>query len=289
MAALMGCTGPVAPARPSAGSPVTATATATAIASPMPTATPVARFEVDYQEPTKTYGGDARVIELYVPKLAPGATAPLVVVLHAYNSSPFAVILASRFDLVAARYGAIVVAPPAASRGWDAEVSSGQSPKPNADTRYLAALLADLKASLPIDSTRVFVTGFSFGAVMTDRLGCEFADQITAIAIDAGESWSDTCRPAQPISVLVLHGTSDSTFDYAGAQSLAARWRRVDECTGDPVTSQLGPTTTAESIEGCKAGTAVELVTIAGGIHMWFRDPNATELAWQFFTAHPRH
>jgi polyhydroxybutyrate depolymerase len=286
MAVLMGCTAsPIATARRSAGPSVAPTATA----RPVPTATPVARFDVDYEELQTNYGGDARVIELYVPKLAPGATAPLVVVLHALNSSPFAVILASRFDLIAARYGAIVVAPPAASRGWDAEVASGDRPQPNADTRYLAALLADLKGSLPIDPKRVFVAGFSFGAVMTDRVGCEFADQIAAIAIDAGESWSDTCRPAEPVSVLIMHGTSDSTFEYSGAQSLAARWRRVDECTGDPMTSQLGATTTADTIEGCKAGTAVELVTIAGGIHMWFRDPNATELAWQFFIAHPRH
>jgi polyhydroxybutyrate depolymerase len=257
---------------------------ASASPSAVPSATPAARFVVDYQELTKTYNGDARVLELYVPKLPPDTTAPLIVMLHALNSSPFAAIMLTHFDLVAARYGAIVVAPPSAGRGWVTDLR----PEPDADIRYLSALLDDLRATLPVDPKQVFVAGFSIGAVMTDRVGCEFADRVAAIAIDSGSPWSDTCQPAKPVSALIMHGTADSTFDYADAQALAARWRLVDACPGDPVTSQLGSSATAETSDGCEAGTAVEFVTIPGGIHAWFTHPDATELAWQFFAKHPR-
>jgi polyhydroxybutyrate depolymerase len=285
MAAFSACTTGPAPLTSLSAAPSGVPA---ATESQMPSPTPTPKFQVGHVELSTNYDGDKRVVELYVPKLPPGRSAPLVVMLHALNSSPFAAILLTRFDLIAERYGAIVAAPPSAGRGWDAAVCCGRSPEPNADTRYLSALLADLMGAFPVDRKRVFVAGFSMGAVMADRVGCEFADRVAAIAIDAGMSWSDACQPAKPVSVLIVHGTSDDTFRYSLGQSLAKRWRSVETCTEIPMTSRVGSTATAELFNGCKAGSVVEFVTVAGGTHAWFEDPDATELAWQFFSTHPR-
>ncbi|PZR65231.1 MAG: hypothetical protein DLM71_00215 [Chloroflexi bacterium] len=270
-------------ARPVATIEVSAAPTSLSTVTPSPT--PTAAFEVDYRELPTNYDGDKRLVGLYVPKLEPGRKVPLVVMLHAYRSSPFGANMLAHFDLVAERYGAIVAYPPSAGPGWDADGSPGA---PDRDSRYLSALLTHLIAELPVDPRRVFVAGFSVGAEMADRVGCEFADRVAAVAIVSGTPWSDRCQPDRPVSVLVMHGTADSTFDYASAQTLAERWRRADGCSGDPTNSQLGPTATAEIVDGCHAGTEVEFVTFAGGTHEWFQEPDATQLAWQFFIAHPR-
>jgi polyhydroxybutyrate depolymerase len=258
----------------------------------MPSATPTPVFEVMQRSLQTSYGGDERTVELFVPKLPPGRKAPLVIMLHAYGSNPDAAILSTRFDLTAERYGAIVAFPKSAGVGWNAYVPPSDRPKPNRDTRYLSALLAHLSADLPVDRQRVFVAGFSIGAVMADRVGCEFADRIAAVAIVAGMSWSDACHPSRPVSALIMHGTSDSTFKYALGQSLAERWRRVDDCPDGATTRQLGPKAAVETVDTCAAGSSVAFMTVDGGAHEWFYEPyapDATELAWQFFVEHPRH
>jgi polyhydroxybutyrate depolymerase len=278
---LVGCSTPGSPSAPAA---TPASASPASIATPSPTAA----FEVEHRELETAFAGDERIVQLFLPKLPAGAKAPLVIVLHALGSTPSGEVQETRFDLVAERNGAIVAFPPSAGRGWDALVCCGDPVEPNEDTRYLDALIDHLSAEFPVDAKRVFVTGFSIGAVMTDRLGCQFADRVAAIAIDAGTPWSDTCNPAKPVSVLVMHGTGDNTFKYATAQELADRWRRVDRCPGSPATRQITPRASAVSSTGCAEGTAVEFVTIEGAPHQWFGDPDATELAWQFFAAHPR-
>jgi polyhydroxybutyrate depolymerase len=273
---LVGCSTPGGqPSAPAAAASISPASTATS--------SPTAAFDVEHRELETAFAGDERIVQLFMPKLPAGTKAPLVIVLHALGSTPSGEVRETRFDLVAERYGAIVAFPPSAGRGWDALVCCGDPIGPNEDTRYLDALIDHLAAEFPVDPKRVFVTGFSIGAVMTDRVGCQFADRVAAIAIDAGTPWSDTCNPAKPVSVLIMHGTGDNTFKYATAQELAERWRRVGRCAGSPTARQITAKASAVTSTGCAEETAVEFVTIEGAPHQWFGDPDATELAWQFF------
>jgi polyhydroxybutyrate depolymerase len=114
--------------------------------------------------------------------------------------------------------------------------------------------------------------------------------------------------------VLIIHGTADQNLPYnggVGTKALARHqvrpvsyavntWRALDGCPDSAATTTAG-TVTHSVWAPCRHGTAVELYTIQGGGHAWpggrrmagFLDEpsnalDATEVAWEFFVAHPR-
>src|SRR5207253_1547334 len=64
------------------------------------------------------------------------------------------------------------------------------------------------------DPKRIYVTGFSIGAVMAERVGVELSDIVAAVASVEGTIKIDAAtavtvpRAAAPISVLLLHADS---------------------------------------------------------------------------------
>jgi polyhydroxybutyrate depolymerase len=255
------------------------------------TQTPVPTPAVSPVEPRDMaidVAGDKRTVLVLMPDLEPGERVPLLVMLHADGGSPFAMLMASGADYLAARERLIVLLPPARvipSHGgrWDAVVPPREKISDSPDIAFLSGMLRWVGRKLPVDSQRVFVAGFSMGAVLADRMACQAADQVTGVAIDAGSSWSSTCDPARPVSVILLHGTSDNVFDFEDAAVLADRWREVDDCANRPESEAIDEDVVTFVNRDCAAGSRVELVRIEGETHRWFTEPSATWLAWQFF------
>lgn len=96
-----------------------------------------------------------------------------------------------------------------------------------------------------IDPGRVFVTGMSAGGFMANRLACDRADVVAAVAPVAGTLGSNVgCGPSRPVAVMEIHGTADPVVPYGGgpmvgrggpidivaAPELASRWRAIDGC-----------------------------------------------------------
>jgi polyhydroxybutyrate depolymerase len=286
---LTGCTGSPAtvsagPAAPSPTSPAQTRSAPIATPAIRPTPAPTGISAPKRQE-SIAVGDDGRVVDLFVPTIPSGAKAPLLVLLHASGESPYVMAQTSRAGELAARAGVIVALPPARSRRWDGMVSSGDPVSPSADATYILGLIDRLTTELPIDAGRVFVAGFSIGAVMSERIGCQFADRVTAIALDAGAPWSDECSPSRPLPILVLHGTADSTFRIGLATTVVDRWRAADGCRGEPVESQLSDIATSVLNDDCDAGVTVEFVRYEGSGHRWLANPDATDVIWDFFAA----
>jgi len=232
--------------------------------------------------------GDERNVRVYLPAPEPTAKVPLVVFLHASGETPTTAVRDTAFDQLAGRAGFMVAFPPAEDGRWTAQVTPGLSDSP-VDERYLGGLIDRLIDELPVDPERVFVAGFSIGAVMTDRLACRFADRIAAVAIVSGAPWTGApCSPLRPVSVLIMHGTADSTFRYAAARRLNDQWLALDECPPPSAAQPVGEGASAVTASACDSGTTVEFVTVKNGWHTWFSAPDATALAWQFFIEHGR-
>jgi len=268
---------PGTPSETAATSVATAPATPTA-AAPTPDVSPAPK-----RQESITVGNDERVVDVFVPSLPAGDKAPLLLLLHANGESPYVMANESRAGELAAREGVIVALPPAREHRWIVMVSPGDPITPSTDVAYVVGLIDRLAAELPIDMDRVFVAGFSMGAVTSERIGCQFADHVAAVALNAGAPWSDECSPARPLPILVMHGTADSTFRIALAGEVVSRWRAADGCRGEPVVSQLSDIATSELDDDCSGGVSVQFVRYEGSGHRWFANPDATEVLWQFF------
>jgi polyhydroxybutyrate depolymerase len=182
---------------------------------------------------------------------------------------------------------------------------------PQFDVEYLTAIIHDLAAHYSIDRKRVFVAGHSLGAHMAHRMACDAAGEVAAIVSLAGQVLMDpkACAPAQPVSVLQVHGTADAVIGYDGdvqneppdpnipsAHQTIAVWARNDGCgallqstlTLDLDSSLAGEETTVETYAGCPANVDVQLWSIQGGSHRPQLTPQFASDAWAFLSAHQR-
>ena len=149
--------------------------------------------------------------------------------------------------------------------------------------------------------------------MMAYEVACALADRFAAIAVVAGEMTAlERCRPARPMSVLVIHGSADRNLPFdggPGAKAFAVHdvrsvasaidfWRRHDGCADTPRVEQSGALQRTSYLS-CAAGSGVELIAIDGGGHSWpggdrlarFLDPpspalDATAEIWRFFARH---
>jgi polyhydroxybutyrate depolymerase len=288
--ALAGCAptpGSTSPATASASVPWTPAPSASA--GPTPTTVTPAISPAPKRQDSIAIGGDERTVDLFVPPIPVGELVPLIVLLHPNGGSPSTIEQSSDIGVLAAREQLIVALPPAASdHRWKAMIDPGADFEESSDEAYVVGLIEHLRGTAPIDPARVYLAGLSMGAVLSDRIACRFPDAIAAIAMVAGAPWSDACSPTRPVSVLVLHGTEDVTFRIQRAGEVVARWRTIDACEGEPEAANLGASAESELHAACNEGSAVQFVRYVGSGHVWFRDPPATELLWEFFEVHQR-
>jgi polyhydroxybutyrate depolymerase len=230
-----------------------------------------------------TVGGLQRTYLVHAPA---GAPAGLVINLHGAGMNGQQQADLTDYNTVADRFGFVVAYPNGIDTTWaDGRGASLPDRQGVDDVGFLSALIERLSRDYAVPPGRVFVTGMSAGAFMANRLVCDRADLVTAIAPVAGTLGAATpCSPSRPVSVMAVHGTADPVVPYEGglmngrggtsdivsAPALAERWREMDRCPGpllgDPAsTGEVQEMTAA----GCADGTEVTLVRINGGGHTW--------------------
>jgi polyhydroxybutyrate depolymerase len=177
------------------------------------------------------------------------------------------------------------------------------------DSKYLIDLVNEIKTRVNVDPKRVYFFGHSNGGFMSHRMACDHAGDIAAIVSLAGAMFDDptTCKPAEPVSVLQIHGTMDDTIAYGGgtlvntypsANETIMDWVTLDECDPTPDVTKpdldldgnlAGAETHVQAWgNGCKAGGHAELWTMDGGGHIPAITDTFTETAIQFLLAHPK-
>lgn len=241
-----------------------------------------------------TPDGRTRRYRIYVPSVIPsGTSVPLVIALHGGLGTSSQFEASSGLNGFAESNGFIAVYPdgignqPDGSgfQTWNGGYCCGPAATQSIDDiTFIRNVVTDLRNSLPVNSSRVYALGHSNGGILSYRIACEMSDVVAAIGVQAGSNVVTDCRPALPVSVFHLHGTSDtnvpinggkgsglSTTVFVSARSAVDAMATVDGCNVASPRSLITSNSdvTALSWTNCKSNSEVRLVTVKNATHAW--------------------
>jgi len=194
------------------------------------------------------------------------------------------------------------------------------------DVGFIRDLINHLESELNVNSSRIYVTGVSGGAMMTYRLGAELSDRIAAIAPIAGviggvpySSEPDNSispyiipKPINPIPVIAFNGLQDNAVPYEGGWKNVFEWNSdelwvytvsVNEsisfwvennnCNPYPqIIQSEDERIITKNFKSSDDKSDVVLVTYLDGSHEWFKSPpheiSAIDFMWEFFEQNPK-
>ncbi|MBX3234050.1 MAG: hypothetical protein KIT84_32930 [Labilithrix sp.] len=270
-------------------------------------------------------GARAREAILHAPpSYDPARPLPLVLVLHPLLLDHVQMrdtVRMERFSDEGEGAGFLTLFPNGVDKSWNAGECCGTAREENVDdVGYIRELLEEVASTYCVDETRIFATGFSNGAFLSHRLGCELGDTLRAIVPVAGTLGipEADCKRTTPLPVLAFHGTEDKLVPYGGGKPSGALgflgrlldtagtfpspattdafWAKHNGAAETTVSSFARGEVSCEQHEGA---APVTLCTVKGGGHQWpgtldpfpvmghaTKDIDATEAAVKFFREH---
>jgi len=252
-----------------------------------------------------------------------GSSLPLVIAFHGGGGNAQNMVRMSGFSEKADKENFVVAYPNGSGRMGNALLTfnavgcCAYAMRNNVDdAAFISKLIDSLVAEYGVDKSRVYLTGFSNGAMISSYLAAKLSDKIAAAAPVSGSIFASSPKPNGKVAMLLIHGTADAAVPYDGGMSQraqiepaqsepyksvkdgAAYWSKNSGCRSVPERSVKGNITT-EKYLGCAKDADVEVISITGGLHAWpggkkgreaadepSKDMNATDVIWDFFKAH---
>ena len=237
-----------------------------------------------------------RTYLLHIPSVSPDKPLPLVIVLHGGGQSGKGAERFTGFNALADREGFIVAYPDAIAQRWnDGRETTKAAKKGVDDVRFIRELIAQISKEHNVDPHRIYATGPSNGGFMTHRLACDLSDVLAAAGpVIAGFplDYRDSCRPAKPISIIMIQGTADKLVPFNGgqvggkghwgaggktdsAENTRAFWAEREDCKAPPEAADLpdeandGTKVRKYAYTGCQSGVEVVQYVVEGMGHRW--------------------
>lgn len=177
----------------------------------------------------------------------------------------------------------IFVAPEGLNSGW---ANTG-----GADIRLTDAILAELESELCIDKSRIFATGFSYGAGMSNAIACARGDVFRGVALYAGAQLSGCDGGTTPIAYFGAHGLSDSVLNISQGRSLRDRFAANNNCsaTNAPEPANGSGSHICTEYQGCDDGFPVTWCAFDGDHYPTQKDRGQAKSwipgeAWKFIS-----
>lgn len=271
-----------------------------------------------WSEHSYTYGGLEREFNIYVPSTYNSSkdTLPLVFFLHGMGGS-MSNFSGLDYKAESAKYIMVVpqaISDPKSGTTWHSGAgvnSGGEVYYPNAnvdDVGFISSLIDTVSKWYRVNPDRVFSTGFSMGGFMSNRLGCELSNKISAIASVAGTIGNEiigSCNPENIVPALHIHSTNDATVAYTNntfgndAETLINFWVANNNCNQNPDSTVLthieddNYSVIKYLYKNGSLGSEVEFYKLIGPDHnaSWYtvqsgNDFDAVEVIWNFFNRH---
>jgi polyhydroxybutyrate depolymerase len=258
---------------------------------------------------------------VHVPASYRGRPMPMVIALHGGGGDADFQADDSKYKLISKseQAGFIVVFPNGYSSfptgilaTWNAGTCCGRAAESKVDdVGFIREVIHRLERQLSIDSSRIFATGMSNGAMMTWRLACE-VPEIRAIApVEGTDNTIGQCAPSHPVAVIEFHAADDpnvpfnggfgvgpSHTDYKSVAETQGKWVQIDHASVGAVRRVLSvPGAHCDLHPAGRGGAPVELCVTDTGGHSWpgggtqqgRKQPSmaisANDLMWSFFSS----
>jgi len=236
-----------------------------------------------------TVGGTTRYYLLDVPTGADN-TKPLMLIfaLHGYNMNNVSIV--GLFNFTSRSNGKAITVypqgegdPPGNVSHWGSGISSTFEPN-DANYTFIHNLMTDLESRYCIDTSRVFLAGFSMGGLFTNFAACDHSDWFRAYAPVEGMGPGGSQDGTQPLScanqnaqpaIMIHQGTADTNVPPAQGEKTRDFWATQNGCNK----------TTTASFTGCQSYSAcAQPVIYCVGSWTHTIDPQAASNIWSFFS-----
>jgi len=277
------------------------------------------------------YAGLTRFYTVHLPPKYDGTAAlPLVVMLHGSSQNIEDIKYITGFDTVANENSFLALYPLAYENNWnDGRAVAGIAAYDlNVDdVSFITAVMDRVIGSFNVDPNRVYIAGFSNGAMMAHRMAMALPERFAALAAVAGtipQNLVSMYAPALPVPAVLMHGTEDPVVPYEGGvlnptlpmgvvlsvTDSAAYWAALNNCSLTPAAAEEpnrnwldGTLVYRETYVPQTGNSPVVLYRIEGGGHSWPGSPRALELVtdgrisrdidasgviWSFFAQYAR-
>ena len=225
-----------------------------------------------------------RCWNVLVPQtLDPEVEVPMVIDLHGNTLTMAEQRALSEFDEIAEDNGAIAVWPQGHGNSWNAGYCCSTAGEMGLnDTGLILEIMDRVAANHSVDEDRVYLTGWSNGCALSQKLANEHSDRFAAIACMSYYLLDDPAPQYSSIPIMEIHGLVDQIILYSndaihlpnleaqehGAVQNLMQWAEMNGCQGTlPDSNSPSEFYSVQSYTDCDNGTEVSLVTLYAADH----------------------
>ncbi|MBN1407300.1 MAG: dienelactone hydrolase family protein [Calditrichaceae bacterium] len=278
--------------------------------------------------------GQNRNYLIHIPKnYSISKKVPLVVLIHGAFSTAKHMQKQSGFSELADREGFLVAYPNGAFglfgffQHWNAGHCCGKAQSDNIDdVGFLVDVIKDIQHQFNVDSSRIYMVGFSNGGMLTYRFAAEHTEILAAAApmaaslggrASAADSIWIAPQPKSKLPLIIFHAEDDRHVPYSGGSSpkkggereyVSVKecinfWIENNGCAQNPIEEKIYQNAvTHKTWSSGLDDNDIELYLLKEWGHKWpggtftknldtvnpLSRFDAAELIWQFFKKHER-
>ena len=257
-----------------------------------------------------------RIFLVYIPQITQTQRSneerPLHITFHGLNDNCQHFLTNSGFLQLSEQENHFLVAPCGSQgdfgTGWNAGVCCMGSVQVD-DVAFVNEIINYMKHKYKINTSKIFASGFSNGAMLSERLACESSHLFAAVASVAGitaenpggEDGLLRCdeifeKNFASASVLAIHGTMDNIVPWDGNFLLGfpsvpldiQKWAQRNKCDLEKTEQTLNRGGYSNTVWKSCNGIDVELVKAEGLGHIWPRSKEFDTATYvlEFFKRH---
>ena len=208
---------------------------------------------------------------------------PLIIDLHGNTVTMQNQRILSEFDEIAEENGVMAVWPQGHDNSWNAGYCCSTAGQMGLnDTGFILDMIDIIALNHSIDENRIYLTGWSNGCALSQKLANEHSHHFAAVACMSYYLLEDQHPNYFPIPIMEIHGLLDQIILYSndaihlpnleaqehGAIQNLLMWSDMNDCQGNLPNSNIPSTFySVQSFTDCENSSEVSLVTLYAADH----------------------